>query len=65
MDNLIDLAAMQHIEFVHGSGKRKTDIQRQIEKLQDFYNREKKYEESNLLFNGRNSYSKTKAIRAI
>ena len=59
MDNLIDLAAMQHIEFVHGSGKRKTDIQRQIEKLQDFYNREKKYEESNLLFNGRNSYSKT------
>ena len=45
--------------MVHGIGKRKTQIQKDIEIISDFKNRQKKYEEANSTFKGRNSYSKT------
>lgn len=47
------------IEFVHGKGKRKTDIQRQIEQLEQFIKTQAKYESYNETFKGRNSFSKT------
>lgn len=49
----------EQIEFVHGIGKRKTEIQKFVETLQGFYVRQEKYNAHNQLFNGRNSYSKT------
>lgn len=52
-------ASAKKIEFVYGIGHRKTELQKQIEVLTDFYEREKKYEISKTLFKGRNSYSKT------
>ena len=47
------------VEFVHGRGKRKSEIQRQIELLQSFIQKQAKYESYNETFNGRNSFSKT------
>lgn len=47
------------IEFVQGIGKRKTQLQRFTEKLQEFKERQEKYDTHNKLFKGRNSYSKT------
>ena len=47
------------VEFVHGRGKRKSEIQRQIELLQGFIQKQMKYESYNETFNGRNSFSKT------
>ena len=47
------------VEFVHGRGKRKSEIQRQIELLQGFIQKQAKYEVYNDTFNGRNSFSKT------
>lgn len=49
----------EKIEFVHGIGKRKTQLQKFIENLQVFYERQEKYDTHNQLFEGRNSYSKT------
>jgi transposase len=49
----------EKIEFVHGIGKRKTQIQRLTEQLKEFKERQKKYDAHNQLFKGRNSYSKT------
>ena len=57
--DLILKADIEGIEFVHGTGKRKSEIQRHAEKIEDFKNRQKTYEEANTTFNGRNSYSKT------
>lgn len=47
------------IEFVYGKGRRKSQLQRYIEQLQDFYERQQQYNIHNELFDGRNSYSKT------
>ena len=47
------------IEFVHGIGRRKTQLQRWMEQLDEYKARQEKYNESNRLFQGRNSYSKT------
>lgn len=47
------------LEFVHGIGKRKTKLQKCIEQLEEFKERQAKYDESKKLFKGRNSYSKT------
>lgn len=49
----------EQIEFVHGIGKRKSNLQKYMEKLQEFYERQEKYNIHNQLFEGRNSYSKT------
>ena len=47
------------IEFVQGIGKRKTQLQKWIEQLEEYRARQERYNESNRLFQGRNSYSKT------
>lgn len=49
----------EKIEFVHGTGKRKSNIQKLLEELYSYRERQENYDESNKLFNGRNSYSKT------
>lgn len=50
---------LMNIEFVYGKGKRKKPIQRQIEKLQEYKEMQKKYDGHNEIFKGRNSFSKT------
>lgn len=49
----------EQIQFAHGSGKRKSKLQKYYESLQDFKERQEKYDSCNQLFDGRNSYSKT------
>jgi transposase len=49
----------EKIEFVQGIGKRKTQLQRFVEQLKEFKERQKKYDAHNQLFKGRNNYSKT------
>ena len=49
----------ENVTFVHGIGKRKTVLQKLTEQTEDFLQRQKKYDECNTLFKGRNSYSKT------
>lgn len=51
--------ADEKIIFVHGIGKRKTLLQKLIEQTEAFLERQQKYDNCNMLFNGRNSYSKT------
>lgn len=47
------------IEFVYGRGKKKTEIQRHIELLALYMERDAKYEQYNETFEGRNNFSKT------
>lgn len=56
---LEDKRQEEQIEFVHGIGKRKSKLQKYMEGLQVFYERQEKYDTHNRLFEGRNSYSKT------
>ncbi|OEF98133.1 IS1182 family transposase [Desulfuribacillus alkaliarsenatis] len=49
----------EQITFVHGPGKRKSKLQKFIEQLQDFFNRQQKYITHKKYLEGRNSYSKT------
>ena len=59
LNRLYNQAKRNHVTFVYGSGSRKTELQRKIEKLTDYYERQSRYEESNMIFRKRNSYSKT------
>jgi len=56
---LTNLARTQGITFVHGRGKRKHPIQRDIEELDALLTRKAKYTHYNKTFKGRNSFSKT------
>ena len=47
------------VEFVHGKGKRKTQIQRDIEALEEMCERQQKYNVQTETLGTRNSYSKT------
>ena len=47
------------IEFVHGSGKRKTQLQRHVEELEEATDRLKEYSRKLSILGERNSYSKT------
>ena len=58
-DILMAQATTQNISFVHGRGKRKTQLQRDIETLESYLQRKHKYEGYNTIFQGRNSFSKT------
>ncbi len=49
----------QEIEFVSGKGKRKTQLQRDIESLEEMRDRQLKYDGYNDQFGMRNSFSKT------
>lgn len=52
------IAALNMI-FVHGKGKRKTQLQRDFETLEEYLERKQKYNEYFRTFNGRKSFSKT------
>lgn len=56
---LISEKEAKEIEFVHGTGKRKSHIQKWMEQLEEFINRKKSYDSSKDLMKDRNSYSKT------
>jgi len=56
---LIRLDALRTEPFVHGRGKRKTQLQRDMEQLLEMTARGQKYETYNETFKGRNSFSKT------
>jgi len=47
------------IVFVTGKGKRKTKLQKHIESLEEFIEKQSKYDDYNNTFDGRNSFSKT------
>lgn len=53
------------IEFVYGKGKRKTPLQRNIEKLEEYIERSQKYVECFKKFKGRKSYSKHQTLTEI
>ncbi|MBQ9300436.1 MAG: hypothetical protein IJ214_07990 [Clostridia bacterium] len=53
------LAQEQKISYVHGSGKRKTPLQRDIEALEALAAKEQEYIEHMEILGKRNSYSKT------
>jgi transposase len=53
------LKEAEGITFVQGKGKRKTPLQRNIEKMQEYISYQEKYNRYNDLFDGRNSFSKT------
>lgn len=59
ISNLILIADSHKTEFVYGTGKRKSQFQKQIEAIDSFKNRQQKYEEARSTFKGRNSFSKT------
>ena len=47
------------LDFVYGKGKRKSKLQKYTEVINDFIEKQSKYDEYNKIFNGRNSFSKT------
>ena len=49
----------ENTPFVHGSGKRKSNLQKLIEALYSYQGRQQSYDESKEIFGERNSYSKT------
>lgn len=59
ISSLLSYAEMYGIKFVHGSGKRKTQLQKDTEKLCDYAKRVADYENSLCICGKRKSYSKT------
>ena len=59
LSQLKSLAKDKNINFVHGRGKRKTQLQRDIETLEAYLIRKDKYQAYNKTFKNRNSFSKT------
>ncbi|NMS88522.1 IS1182 family transposase, partial [Clostridioides difficile] len=59
IDLLLEKSKKMKVEFVYGKGKRKTVLQKNIETLKDFVEKQEKYDYYNSVFNGRNSFSKT------
>jgi len=57
--HLLELRAAKGISFVHGRGKRKTPLQRDVEMLEASLVRKAKYRDYTTTFKGRNSFSKT------
>ena len=49
----------QNIPLVHGTGQRKSQLQRDMEQLEELWARQCKYGEYESIFQGRNSFSKT------
>lgn len=59
LEYLISRKKEENIIFVHGKGKRKTSLQRNIEQLEEFIQKQNKYNNYNDTFDGKNSFSKT------
>ena len=56
---LYELKKLEGIKFVHGCGKRKTILQKSIEKLEEYLSKFKEYNQKVYTCGDRNSYSKT------
>ena len=56
---LYELKNLEGIEFVHGCDKRKTTLQKSIEKLEEYLLKFKEYNKKVYTCGNRNSYSKT------
>ena len=56
---LYTLKKSEGLEFVHGCGKRKTPLQKSIEKLEEYLSKFKEYNQKVYTCGDRNSYSKT------
>lgn len=56
---LYALKQSENVVFVHGAGKRKTPLQKSIEKLEEHLSRLKRYNQEIHICGERNSYSKT------
>jgi transposase len=56
---LKELQIKRGIVFVHGKGQRKSSLQKNMETLQEYIARQKKYNDYNHSFGERNSFSKT------
>jgi hypothetical protein len=52
----------EKIEFVSGKRKRKTELQKAIETMEEFLEKQTKYDRYNELFAGINSFSKTDKV---
>ena len=58
-DKLTEIKEKEGLDFVYGKGKRKSKLQKYTELINDFIEKQSKYDEYNKIFNGRNSFSKT------
>ena len=56
---LEELKSKMKTPFVYGRGRRKSELQRDIETLSEMVSRKQKYEKYQTTFSGRNSFSKT------
>jgi hypothetical protein len=56
---LFGLECQMTMPYVHGSGRRKSELQRDIEKLRELLVRKAEYSRQQETFKGRNSFSKT------
>lgn len=59
IEHLKQLQISYGIEFVHGKGKRKTQLQRDLELFEAYLSKKKKYTNYLSTMDGRNSFSKT------
>ena len=59
LEALKERKIQRNIIYVHGRGKRKTQLQRDMEELDGLLSRKAKYVSYNAAFKGRNSFSKT------
>lgn len=59
ISELKDICNDEHIEFVNGKGKHKSQLQRDIETAEEYLTKMKEYEEAIEICGQRNSYSKT------
>lgn len=59
ISELKSFAGIQRIEFVHGKGRRKTQLQRDCERLEELLNKGNEYMEMLRICGKRKSYSKT------
>lgn len=59
LGTLVEKLEAQGVNRVYGSGKRKTELQRNAEMWEDFLEKQEKYDGYNRQFAGRNSFSKT------
>jgi len=59
IEQLLKKQKAENITLVHGSGKRKSQLQKDLEALQEVIERQQKYAAYAKIFQGRNSFSKT------
>lgn len=59
LEKLNSIKESENLIFVSGKGRRKSKLQKYVESLNDFIEKQSKYDSYNNIFNGRNSFSKT------